>query len=637
MSIWCERMDHIVDPNECHPLNNFVTLPTELIVYIISFLTNLRDIVKLSYVCRRLRDVCGCQTPLLWREFIWPHFDICQERCVKRVMRSCGRHIKRLSFPDHVPNPSKLTSMLRYCINLVELSIPTSKLRSSDQLGKIIQSVGTLQNLDITWSSDLHPPLDICGKLKELTIRIGIKAMKKGKNSVSPRRTLCKSLNSWLDEWAIKRFQPQTLKIVVGRFIPFKNLVERWPHLNSYSSTGHAGCLEVFSDFKVPMDLFPTPPDFQLRFGQSHTLPFVKPSRCGLLGLDERDILLIHSTNGSNEIYKALILSPNFERGHFNSESGVIDVSFVTHFDASFCSLLYSGHLEQLAIACPNLQRLNLQCVDHCLEHLQGLHLIATCCRNLQGLNLLDISVVESYVQLWKIIVDMKLTYLAISLCVLIPWEEDEPAELEIIRSFQECINLKALETKHYNPRQHYDLSVLSNFPSLVHCLVSQYPYGIEVLINSCPKLRYLKYFANFPHFSNSVIKNSNLQQLRIIANHASIPYTFMQRVSAHGGLVHVLLRASHFSDDGITALIGNSPNLITFHITVEWGNITSDTGVVFSKKDYEMALNRKFCDRKLFTCGDFQLSPSDDNLLIKSDMNIISFWPSVLLWHFDS
>jgi len=530
--------------------------------------------------------------------------------------------------------------MLRYCINLVELSIPTSKLRSSDQLGKVIQSVGTLQNLDITWSSDLHPPLDICGKLKELTIRIGIKELKKGKNSGSSRRTLFKSLNSWLDEWVMKRFQPQTLKIVVGKFIPFKTLVERWPHLNSYSPTGHAGCLEVFSGFKVPMDLFPAPPDFQLQFGQSHTLPFVKPSRCGLLGLDEQDILLIHSTYGGKEVYKAkmISLSPNFERGHFNSESGVIDVSFVTHFDASCCcSSLYSGHLEQLAIACPNLQHLNLECEDYCLEHLQGLHLIAACCRNLRGLNLLGISMVESHVQLWKIIVDMKLTYLAISLCVLIPWEEGEQAELEIIRSFQECINLRALETKHNNPRQHYDLSVLSNFPSLVHCLVSQYPYGIEVLINSCPKLKYLRYFADFPHFSNSVIQNSNLEQLHIIATYASIPNTFMQTVSAHGGLVHVLLYASHFSDDGITALIENSPNLITFHITVKWGNIISGNGVVFNKKDYEMALNRKFCDRKLFTCGDFQLSSSDvDNLLVKNDMDFVSFWPSVVLWYFD-
>ena len=43
--------------------------------YIISFLTNLREVVKLRFVCRRLRSVCGCQTPSLWREFIWPRYD----------------------------------------------------------------------------------------------------------------------------------------------------------------------------------------------------------------------------------------------------------------------------------------------------------------------------------------------------------------------------------------------------------------------------------------------------------------------------------------------------------------------------------------------------------------------------------
>jgi len=58
-----------------------------------------------------------------------------------------GHYVKRLSFPDHVPTPLKLSVMLQYCTNLVELSIPTSKLGDSNQLEKVVQSVGTSQKL----------------------------------------------------------------------------------------------------------------------------------------------------------------------------------------------------------------------------------------------------------------------------------------------------------------------------------------------------------------------------------------------------------------------------------------------------------------------------------------------------------
>ena len=46
-----------------------------------------------------------------------------------------------------------------------------------------------------------------------------------------------------------------------------------------------------------------------------------------------------------------------------------------THYDLSLSDSLSSGHLEQLAIACPNLQRLNLQRCNHSLVCLKGLQL----------------------------------------------------------------------------------------------------------------------------------------------------------------------------------------------------------------------------------------------------------------------
>ena len=95
------------------------------------------------------------------------------------------------------------------------------------------------------------------------------------------------------------------------------------------------------------MDLYPPLPDFQLQFGQSCTLPFVEPSKCGLLGL-EQDILLTDSTYCGKVVHKARMIMhiDDIER------VSVTGISFVTHFEGQS---LHSDHLEQLAIACPNL------------------------------------------------------------------------------------------------------------------------------------------------------------------------------------------------------------------------------------------------------------------------------------------
>ena len=123
---------------------------------------------------------------------------------------------------------------------------------------------------------------------------------------------------------------------------------------------------------------FPTLPNFQLQFGQPCTLPFVKPSECGLLGLD---ILLTDSTYGGELLHKAIVsrFRNNIEHSHCMSD--LTSLSLITHFDASGCRSLHPGHLEQLAMTCPNFQQLNLQGNTSCLNTLQGLHVLASCCK----------------------------------------------------------------------------------------------------------------------------------------------------------------------------------------------------------------------------------------------------------------
>ena len=386
------------------------------------------------------------------------------------------------------------------------------------------------------------------------------------------------------------------------------------------------------------MDLYPALPDFKLQFGQSCSLPRVKPSKYGLLGLEEMDIIFIDSDHGGKVIHKAVMISLNdyILCDHFSRD--ITGLSFVTHFDASRSLLLCPGHLEQLAIACPNLEHLNLQGNDACLDRFQGLYAISTHCKNLQGLNLLTLPVDDATqaLQLWEILVDMRLTYLAIEHYMItnIRWVEDKQAKEKLIHLFQECINLKALEI-HFDGRvKKRELSVFSNFPSLVHCIVGNMSNNVEVMINSS-KLKYFVHAGWNSKFSHKLsTKNNNLEELCIKSYHVdtlSIPDIFMQSVSAHGGLVHVVLCAGTFSSGGIITLIGNSPKLLTFHI---YAIRIKSSNKDITLKDMEMILKKKFANRNLFTCGSFMLSKSTDGISFKIDnffierrTNIFSLW----------
>ena len=127
---------------------NLLTLPPELLVYIISFLSSLHDRVKLRYVSRWLRCVIE-GTPSLWREFVWPYYDSSEECSVKEALKVCGQHIKMLSFPYSRVTSTRLVEMLQYCSNVQHLSLPSRKL-DPEQLRMTIHHMGCLQTLELT-------------------------------------------------------------------------------------------------------------------------------------------------------------------------------------------------------------------------------------------------------------------------------------------------------------------------------------------------------------------------------------------------------------------------------------------------------------------------------------------------------
>ena len=300
--------------------------------------------------------------------------------------------------------------------------------------------------------------------------------------------------------------------------------------LNANSSTGHVSSFKVYGRYKIPMSLPPSLPDFQLQSGQSCTLPFVRASTYGLLGLDVDLLLLTNSTHGGNTIHKATTVYKDrygfdivIQRSDLNNN--IDNLTFITHFDASH-SQLQSGHLEQLAMACYNLLELNLKFNTDCLRSLQGLHKIAACCQNLRGLNLLFISAkyVESQVQLLKILVEMKLTYLAIDACVLLPYEIDEQTKNVIVGLYQKFSDLKALEFAYSDSCEQVDKVgdslLLSKFLSLVHLVArTNCPAAMRLMrgiVSGLTQLKFLIFSSEMFDSPCSLALKCNLEQLYV-------------------------------------------------------------------------------------------------------------------------
>ena len=156
---------------------------------------------------------------------------------------------------------------------------------------------------------------------------------------------------------------------------------------------------------------------------------------------------------------------------------------------------------------------------------------------------------------------------------------------------------------------------MLSNFPSLTHCITTC--TDIEAIIYSCSKLKYLCY-SGFLSIRKLPVQNQNLKQLCIKAYPPNqIPTSFLQSVSAHSRLIHVVLCTRELFDDGVIALIGNSPKLLTCHIYAD----NFSTVLNYEKITLEvmmMMLKKLFSHRKLFTCGNFKLHKSSRDQLSK-------------------
>ncbi|XP_065906237.1 F-box and leucine-rich repeat protein 13-like [Dysidea avara] len=596
---------------------NLLTLPTELLVYIISFLFSLRDRVKLRYVSRWLKCVIE-GTPLLWREFVWPYYDSREECSVKDLLKMCGQYIKVVSFPN-CRIPSRVVKMLQYCSNIERLSLPSNRL-SPVQLRKIIHHMECLQILELKVdnSSDMKQLLLHTGHLKELTIF----------------PIYCHQLKELFKHWVELELRPLNFNIITPVIYSNIECLIDYATLTNIPTGTTANFRACNKSSKVPLNFSPTLPYFQLQFEESGqvTTPCVKLSDFVTLGLEDDLAVMTYCQYGGRTVY---MVKHNYSNYFANKLSSwyiakCCNLSCVTRFELSDCPSLQSDHLKQLAIACPNLQVLNLEYCHHCMKSLQGLQAIASYCRNLEGLNILGIRVseLEDHILLWEILSDMKLTHLVVEFCIL----RLEAANKEkLIGFYQKCWTIRGIQCEFCGCEDYTneDVSMVSYFSLLHYCYFKSchkvMPTAAQDVINNCKELQCVQII--FCHrLSLNITHNvNNLQQIYIDSIDTDVPDNFITSVLAYGGLVHVVMRVGSVSVEGVTSLVRNSHKLITLHLCVK--AILHVPGYVKTFKD---TLKKMFCTRKLFTSGNFMLyqgSGSLSDVLWEQGVDLLPLW----------
>ena len=594
------------------------SLPNEVLVKIISLLPETQDRVKLRYVSRRLQNIS--ETPSLWREVVWRDCNSCEEERLHNVMKAHGIHIRRLSFSQHLIHPSTLplvsqttiklikvsemAKMLHYCSNLTHLSLPVlDHLKNlngggdgpDDQLREAIQRIKCLEVLKVYCCGSCQPYLDLKMALKELTVHTIIDSEEDIKG---------------FQIWMMNGFNPPILNVIVlngnvySAMIKLREfLLAAWPKWNVQAPTGHTACLRLYSNYKVPLSLFQNAPVFQLRYGETVTLPYVRATNV-TVGVDDQVLLLTDHDDGSKAVHKArLYPRPSHTmhsvlRDHGQDNQLQLDngVTNLTELDLSGCNI----DIKPIVGACPQLQRLNLTNIRSL--RLEELQVIATCCCNLQGLNLMKMRTLDNNfcMNLWETLGSMKLTHLSMDTSLFGITLGDVHKMQQLIALFKQCTTLQALELSKsiiYESQTYYYL--LAHFPSLKYCrLINEGPTCTEHILTTCKSLRFFSYYVG--QFSLSSAYN-NLQQLCISSEHTDLNDHFMNTVSAHGGLIHVAFFVGSVTDHGITTLIKNSPNLLTF------GCKQKRSGDDYLKS-LGATLQKKFANSKLFTSGVFGL-----------------------------
>ena len=630
--------------------NALVTLPIEVLVYIFSFLST-RDKVRIRCISKTLRSVS--EIPSLWEEFIWSRYVPRDEKLLKHILKKFGKYIKRIHFADHIA-PSKLEVMLKYCKNVTHLSLPSfhyiTRHGSIEKLVSIVQTMGCIQILRILVTDGdalIRQYFRLSNALKELSLHYRLATMR-----------LCETMQQWLEEWANVNYTPRKLNIIVDRkLLMLRTLVSSLqscvPILRNKTLQDSEGIAWV----NIYLDISPTIPFVQLRVTNSSVvLSSVKASKYGILGLDDDTLHLTEGSYRGKKVYKALLTGISNEY----IDTSVANLASVTYFDASACRVLYPGHLEQLSLACPNLQRLDLRGNSNCLNNLEGLHSLANNCKSLHGLCLKDIHVHDTCeyecIQLWEILCMMRLTQLAIETCIINVCDSRNAISVataagdcsarvkrqKLNHMFQRYSSLQVLEVTQnrrfyyhmqscYNPSDN-ELLLLTNFPSITYYRLCSLPSNnCYHTLKQIFAQKYLRCLFLSKTISGKLSLSleghcSSLQQLYIHSKDTVPTEAFIDTLCGHGGLEHVIVCFKSLTAKSIVNMIEHSSNLVTFRVY-----LYSRAFLKSHLKQLTTTLKTKFSKRKLFNGGNFDIKVSyhSSRIEVNGDTDLSSVWDS--------
>ena len=508
---------------------------------------------------------------------------------VSKVLKAHGEHARQIFFPAHL-TPANVLELVHCCPKVAHLSLPRNTQLNLDHLEEIVHTMTHLEQLDVFTSIMKYPSYCVIKKLMEVTTGRVRKLILKFEWPHHHIREFLYTLENLLKNG---HPLPSVINLLIDKDDVHRSsdLLESWP-----ASIYTIASLEIglYDIARVPMDLYPSIPLRKFRFGPVATPPLIKLSDHGILGLDY-DIFYLSDYDHYGKV--RLSVSPKYTAVKVEHLHCISNFNSVSNVDFSHVNI-YPGHLEQLAISCPNLERLNLGKAQSYLQSLQGLHAIVDTCKNLQGLNLIGIPVssVESYLLLWESLSSIKkLTHLAIDLCMLIQCSNCDSADKEkLIGMLGKCGSLKVLEIIFCEESRNVpsvNNLLFGHFPSLVYVRLSQArcTTALKYTITNCHQLKYLYYETNVRSDSEAHVtlpssSSCHLQQL-CIDSFINLSASSVHVLSAHGELEQVTLSVRSITTSAVTTLISNSPNLMLLYIeTIE--PLCDENGVSLDRED---------------------------------------------------
>jgi len=273
---------------------------------------------------------------------------------------------------------------------------------------------------------------------------------------------------------------------------------------------------------------------------------------------------------------------------------------------------------------------------------MNGIRKLAQCCKDLRGLNLLDIPYdnVHYSTEMFDVLCDLKLTHLAIEMCVLKPsyhLMRGNGNEMCLLYTFSKFTSLQAIEYQQNVESctaceylMECEFIFLPEFTSLKYCnVLEEDPFTLFNILTRCEEVTCLR--CEVPFLDLPSVCVCSLQQLCITSCECEITDVFVDTISRPGTLLHVVLDVNDINTTGITRLIENSHSLITLCIYVSLP-LLCENGLAVDVKTFKSSLKEKFCGRKLFTCGKFKLQQEIQSSLdlysILHETDLMPLWP---------